>query len=101
MAYRVTWGHELASKIESQFGSGRTADGVPSSYDFVAGPLAAAVHLFRDFDTLPEEAGPAIRSAHMVDGVFGAVVFIGVLIEPGAVEIAEVEVDQDYWDVVG
>lgn len=101
MGYEVTWGDELATRITSQFGPERTPEGHPSSYDFVAGPLAAAVQLFQDFDSLPEAAGPAVRSAHMVDGVLGVVVFIGIVLTAGRVEIVDVEVDLDYWDQVG
>lgn len=37
---------------------------------------------------------------HIVDPVFGSLVFAGVLVEPGVVEIADYEADPDYWDMI-
>ncbi len=44
--------------------------------------------------------GLLVRTLHIVDPVFGAVVFAGVLLEPGLVEIADFGVDPDYWDMI-
>lgn len=35
-----------------------------------------------------------------MDPVFGAIVFIGVLVEPATVELADYELDPDYWRLV-
>jgi hypothetical protein len=101
MTHEVRWGDEVARKAASLFGPERASTGAPSEYDFTCGPLAAATTRFGEFDTLPEEAGPAVRSVHVVDPALGAVVFIGVLVGDGVVEIADFEIDPDYWDVVG
>ncbi len=98
--YEVSWGAALAAAIADRFGPERTAPGGLSESDFVAGPLAVALVAFRRFDELPEEAGPAVRSYHTVDPMFGAVVFVGVLVAERHVEIASYDIDPDYWDMV-
>ena len=70
------------------------------SWDFWSGPLAAALIGFRDFDNLLFDRRPEIRTLHHIDPVFGALVFVGVLIEPEVVEIADFEVDPDYWEMI-
>ena len=55
---------------------------------------------FRDFDACAVAAGPSIRSVHVIDPVFGAVVFIGVLVDSDTVEIADYTTDPDYWSTV-
>jgi len=62
--------------------------------------LAAALIGFRDFENLPFEFHPKIRTLHVVDPVFGPVLFAGVLVAPGVVEIADFEVDPDYWGLI-
>jgi hypothetical protein len=96
MPYEVTISQHVADKAAT-FGPERTAGGKPSEYDFFGGPMAAAVSLFAAFDDLPEAAGPAVRSATTVDPIFGVVVFIGVHVEGGRVEIADFAFDPDYW----
>lgn len=98
--YEVTWAAGLAAAIADRFGRERTALGGPNESDFVTGPLAVALVAFRRFDHLPEEAGPAVRSYHTVDPLFGAVVFVGVLVAEGHVEIASFDIDPDYWEIV-
>lgn len=93
----MRWAGEVASTAAELYGPERTAAGRPSEYDFASGPLAAAATRFTDFDSLPEVAGAAVRSVHLLDPVFGPVVFVGVLVEPGVVEIAGFTVDPDYW----
>lgn len=43
---------------------------------------------------------PEIRSLHIVDPVFGVVVFVGVRIDPDTIEIADFEIDEDYWQII-
>jgi hypothetical protein len=43
--------------------------------------------------------GPSVRHCHVLAPGFGPFVFIGVLVAPGAVEIADFEEDPDYWDL--
>ncbi len=86
-----------ASKIASEYGPERSAAGKPSEWDFWSGPLAAALLGFRDFENLLWHPRPEIRSLHIVDPVFGVLVFIGVLIDPDTIEIADFAVDPDYW----
>ena len=69
----------------------------PSEYDFVGGPLAAAVLAFREFDRLSYDVVPTVRSYIVVDPFFGPVVFVGVLTRDGEVEIADFDEDPGYW----
>lgn len=100
MTFEVRFGAYLMDKAARMFPEERTVAGGPSEYDFVSGPLGAARRAFTDFDRLGEELGPAIRSYHTVDPFFGAVVFAGVLIAPGTVEIADFDVDPDYQGLI-
>jgi hypothetical protein len=43
---------------------------------------------------------PAVRTYTIVDPSFGAVVFVGVLIDAEVVEIADFDDDPDYWSIV-
>ena len=43
---------------------------------------------------------PQVRNLHLVDPVFGAVVFVGVLVEPDIVELAAYGRDPDYWSMI-
>lgn len=98
--YEVRVGEAAADKITSTHGPERSAGGRPSEWDFWSGPLAAALIGFRDFENLLFDVRPEIRTLHIVDPVFGALVFAGVLVEPGVIEIADYEVDPDYWDMI-
>jgi hypothetical protein len=98
--YQVRIGAELSLKITGEFPEERSAAGGPSEYDFVSGPLAAALVAFSYFENLPEETGPSIRSYHTADPVFGAVVFVGVLLPGDQVEVADFGFDPDYWEQV-
>ena len=89
-----------AKKIAAAYGPERTTTGQPSEWDFWSGPLAAALIGFRDFDNLLFDRRPEIRTLHHIDPVFGALVFVGVLIESGVVEIADFDVDPDYWKMI-
>lgn len=44
--------------------------------------------------------GEAVRSVTTVDVFFGAVTFTGVLIDTDLVEIADVGIDDEFWDYV-
>ena len=90
----------VADKIAAEYGPERTADGRPSEWDFWSGPLAAALIGFRDFDNLLFDRLPEIRTLHQIDPVFGALVFVGVRVEAGRVEIADFAVDPDYWEMI-
>ncbi len=96
----VRVGPILAAAITREFGPERTAEGRPSEWDFWSGPLGAALVAFRDFDTLRYDQHPDVRSIHVVDPVFGPVVFVGVRVEPGVVELAAYERDLGYWDLI-
>ena len=97
MTYDVIVSAEVMAKVTNKFEEGRSALGTPDWYDFVSGPLAAAVFAFRDFDRLTFDVIPAVRSYTIPDPFFGAVVFVGVLIDTTVVEIADFEDDPDYW----
>lgn len=99
MIFRVDITAEVMAKAAAQFPLERSPEGAPSSYDFVGGPLAAAVFAFRDFGSLSYDVVPAVRSYMIPDPVFGAVVFSGVLVD-GVVQIADFAVDPDYWTLV-
>ena len=98
--YDVRVGRAVTERAHERYGEERGGSGRPSEYDFVGGPLNAAVREFAFFDELPELAGPAVRSLIIVDPFFGALVFVGVLIGTRLVEIAEVDDDADYWSLV-
>lgn len=89
-----------SSRPPSPGSSGRNVRRQPSKWDFWCGPLAAALIAFRDFETLRHEGHPDVRSLHVVDPVFGPVVFVGVRIEPGVVELAAYAYDPGYWDLI-
>ena len=89
--------HELA---HDRFGEARSASGDGSEYDFVGGPLAAAVFAFRQFDELSYDLIPAVRSYTVVDPIFGAVTFAAVLHTDDIVEIVSFADDPDYWAAI-
>ena len=98
--FEVRIADEVVEKARERYGEERSSSGRPSEYDFVGGPLAAAALEFRYFDELPKVAGPAVRSLHITDPFFGALVFFGVLIGTDVVEIADFEDDPDYWSML-
>ncbi len=98
--FEVRVGEAAAEKITAAYGPERSAARRPSEWDFWSGPLAAALIGFRDFENLLFSLHPEIRTLHIVDPVFGSLVFAGVLVEPGVVEIADYEVDPDYWAMI-
>lgn len=90
----------VMQKAHERYGEERSSTGRPSEYDFVSGPLAAAIEQFRYFDHVHETLGPAVRTLVSTDPFFGAVVFVGVLVDTDVVEIADFEDDPDYWSIV-
>ena len=100
MTYEVRVGDALADDITRVFGPQRSAEGTPSEWDFWSGPLAAALVAFRDFDAQRPVGRPEVRALHVADPVFGPIVFVGVLVAPGVVELAAFARDPDYWSVV-
>ena len=98
--YDVRVAAEVLAKAHERYGDERAPTGSPNEYDFVGGPLAAALLEFRYFDELPAVAGPSVRSLIITDPFFGALVFFGVLVEERAVAIADFEDDPDYWSIV-
>ncbi len=81
MSWTVRVSAQAVAETASRFGAERSGDGRADEYDFVAGPLAAAVIECRYFDELPEAFGPAVRAFHILDPVFGPVVFTVVALE--------------------
>ncbi len=100
MIYEVRVGVDLAAEIAAAHGPDRSGWGAPSEWDFWSGPLAAALIAFRAFEDLRFDDTPAVRNLHLVDPVFGALVFVGVLVEPTMVEIAAYREDPDYWTMI-
>lgn len=100
MIREVRVDRDVYKRAHERFGESRSAEGAPSEYDFVGGPLAAAVFAFRNFESLAYDLVPAVRAYTIVDQFFGAVVFVGVLIEADVVEITGFEDDLDYWSTV-
>ena len=92
---------DVFSRAHDRFGEGRSVEGAPSEYDFVGGPLAAAILAFRDFENLAYDLVSTVRTYTIVDPFFGAVTFVAVLVEPGIVEIASFDDDRDYWSTIG
>jgi hypothetical protein len=100
VSHTVRWSEHVARSAARDFGGQSSSTVRPDEFDFTCGPLAAAVEAFRDFDTCAVAAGPSIRSVHVIDPVFGAVVFIGVLVDSDTIEIADYTTDPDYWSTV-
>ena len=100
MTYEVRVAQFVYERANERFGHSRSSTGSPSEFDFVAGPLAAAVFAFRGFDELSFDVVPAVRTYIVVDPAFGAIVFAGVLVADGVVEIADFRDDPDYWDLI-
>ncbi len=100
MTYEVRVAADLADEIAAAHGPDRSSWGAPSEWDFWSGPLAAALIAFRAFDDLRFDETPAVRNLHLVDPVFGALVFVGVLVGPTTVEIAAYRQDPDYWTLI-
>lgn len=97
MTRRVDVAPAVYEVANERFGETRSAGGGGSEYDFVGGPLAAAVFAFRDFDALSYDVVPAVRSYTVVDPIFGAVTFAAVLRTDDVVEIVSFADDPDYW----
>jgi hypothetical protein len=87
----------VTERANREFSETRSESGGGSEYDFIGGPLAAAVFAFRDFDALRVGVVSSVRSYTIVDPVFGPVVFVGVLLTDGTVEIVDFKSDPDYW----
>ena len=100
MTYEVRIGSLAAGKVAAAYGPERSVSGDPSEWDFWSGPLDAAQIKFKNFDSLPFDDHPSIRKLHTVDPMFGAIVFVGILTEPGVVEIADFAVDPDFWETI-
>ena len=97
MIRKVFVASAVTERAHREFSETRSEAGGGSEYDFVGGPLAAAVFAFRDFDALRTGIISSVRSYTIVDPAFGPVVFVGVLLTDGSVEIVEFESDPDYW----
>jgi hypothetical protein len=92
---------EAANRL---FPPGGSVDGRASFELFEVGPLAAIEELFaRDFESQPEAVeGTAIRFA-MTHGVpvFPPLVVYAVLVTDDVVELIDIIVDDDYFDLIG
>ena len=97
MIRRVDVAPAVYDIAHERFAETRSAGGQASEYDFVGGPLAAAVFAFREFDALSYDLVPAVRSYTVVDPIFGAVTFAAVLRTDDVVEIVSFADDPDYW----
>jgi hypothetical protein len=100
MTRRVHVSTFVLERAAARFGPERSAAGGADEYDFVGGPLAAAVFVFRDFDSIRWDVVPSVRSYTIVDPFFGAVIFTAVLLDDGTVEVADFDLDTEYWDTV-
>jgi hypothetical protein len=72
---RVVVASSIFTTAHEEFGEERSPQGAGSEYDFVGGPLAAAIFAFREFDSLSYDVVPAVRSYTVVDPVFGPITF--------------------------
>ena len=100
MIHRVDVAAFVMTKVSDRYGAERSVDGAPSGYDFISGPLAAALIEFRHFAELPEAVGPSVRTLNVLDPFFGPVVFTGVMVDDDRVEIADFSDDPEYWDLL-
>lgn len=71
MNYTVRVTQQVYEAASSRYGEHRSVEGAPSEYDFVSGPLAAAILAFGDFDQLRHDVVPSVRSYTVVDPFFG------------------------------
>lgn len=99
--FEVRVSDALAEQITERWGPHRSSRGSASEYDFWAGPLQAAIAAFRTFDDLAWDLVPAVRTYILVDPVFGALVFAGVLSGSNVVDLVAVGEDRDYWGCGG
>lgn len=97
--FQVRVGQLLAETITATYGPERSA-GRSSEWDFWGGPLQAALLAFRDFTSLPFDDVPSIRHFVVIDPLFGAVMFTGVLLPDEVVELFAADTDGDYWPLV-
>lgn len=97
MIRRVDVAPAVYESANEKFGETRSTEGQGSEYDFIGGPLAAAVFAFREFDALSYDLVPAVRSYTVVDPIFGAVTFAAVLRTDDVVEVVSFADDPDYW----
>jgi hypothetical protein len=105
MARRVRRSTDFLAKARSLFPPGGSTEGRASFELFEQLILRAAELQFsRQFDDLPVAIAevPGIRHVmtHAVP-FFPALILYGILLEDGAVEIVDIEVDEDYWDLLG
>ncbi|CAB4364431.1 MAG: hypothetical protein F2681_10225 [Actinobacteria bacterium] len=100
MIRRVEVASAVFESAHEQFEAARSPLGDGSEYDFVGGPLAAAVFAFREFDVLSYDVVPAVRSYTVVDSFFGAVTFVAVLRTDEIVEVVSFADDPDYWSAL-
>jgi hypothetical protein len=101
---RVVVSETAYEEAHAHFPSGGTGDEKEPSFELCeVRPLQAARDLFgAAFESLPEaEPGTGIRYWITVDAFFPALLFFGVLLATGEVEIISVTVDDDYWNTVG
>lgn len=101
MTVDVDVAQSVFDKANGLIGEQRSAIGRPSEYDFVSGPLAAAIFAFGDFDRLPVRESGQVRSYIIPDPVFGPVTFVAVRRDTGRVEIVGFDDDPDYWAMLG
>ena len=97
MTRRVEVAPAVYQSAHERFSENRSPRGEGSEYDFVGGPLAAAVFAFRDFGALSFDLVPAVRSYTVVDPIFGPVTFAAVLRTDDIVEVVSFAEDPDYW----
>jgi len=89
-------------EARKHYPSGGSADGSPSLWHFVNGPLAAAREYFsREFDNaLAESVGSPIRYWVTVSTFFPVLGFFAARVDDH-IEILSYMVDETYWDLVG
>jgi hypothetical protein len=99
---RVSRSALFLEHAEAFFPPAGSARGEPTFALFENGPLRGVEEqLARSFDELPE-AAPGIRFAMTIAvPAFPPMVFYAALGTDGAVELLDVIIDEDYWDLVG
>lgn len=98
---RVSRSALFLEHAEAYFPPGGSAPGQPPFDVFEKGPLRGVEELLaRSFDDLPE-AAPGIRFAMTIAvPVFPPMVFYAALGTDGAVELLDVIIDEEYWDLI-
>jgi hypothetical protein len=102
--YEVTYGENFLAAARAIYPESRSLEySGPTFHEFMALPVRAVRLMFgREWETLPSEVGSPVRTVILPpSGVFGPIVFFGILVARSTgsvVEITGFEAHRDYWE---